>query len=188
MGSEKWTLRAARHADIPQMQQIEREAGQVFIPLGMRAVAEDLPPEASLLAARVDDGAAWIAVDGAGVPIGYAIASFFDGEGHVDQVSVIPEATGQGIGTALLERVDTWALALGARSVTLTTFATVRHNGPYYSRRGYEIVADDGLTGELAAIRHREREAGLDDIAPRQAMRKRLPAPGSVREDPPAGE
>ncbi|MBC8071750.1 MAG: hypothetical protein IAG13_25720 [Deltaproteobacteria bacterium] len=77
------------------MQQIERDTGQMFIPLGMRAIAEDLPPEATLLAARIDAGAAWLAVDAAGVPIGYAIASVVDGEGPVDQVSVVPDATGR---------------------------------------------------------------------------------------------
>jgi GNAT superfamily N-acetyltransferase len=95
-------VRAARAEEIPLLREIERRAGAMFAGIGLDVVAEEEPPPAEVLAAHVEAGTAWVAAED-GLPVGYAIASLVDGEGHLDQVSVLPEHGLRGIGRALVD-------------------------------------------------------------------------------------
>jgi GNAT superfamily N-acetyltransferase len=168
-----WMIRAGAADDVEAMQRIELEAGARFREIGLDAIADDDPPAATTLLRHVDAGTAWVAVDETGHRIGYATASVVDDNGHLDQVSVVPDAAGRGIGRALIDHVHAWARATGHDAVTLTTFTNVAWNGPYYERLGYEMVAAEHLGPELAAIRADEIAAGLE-VSPRTAMRINL--------------
>jgi GNAT superfamily N-acetyltransferase len=157
---------------VPVLPPLEVAAGRRFAEIGLTSIAADEPPTEAALHAHVDDGTAWVAeVDG--TVVGYAIASVVDGEGHLDQVSVLDEQAGQGLGRALIEAVEGWARHQGFEAVTLTTFTEVAWNGPLYAHLGYEVLSEDELGPELAAIRAQERADGLD-VSPRRAMRRRL--------------
>jgi hypothetical protein len=52
--------------------------------------------------------------------------------------------------------------------VTLTTYADVPWNGPWYARHGFAELAE--LTPELARLRAAERAAGLDRHGRRLVM------------------
>jgi hypothetical protein len=67
------TIRAAVPGDFHAMQAIEVEAGLQFADIGMQAVADDPPFSIDELAAFVDDGLAWVALDDTGGPAGYLI-------------------------------------------------------------------------------------------------------------------
>lgn len=154
--------------DIPELRDVEVDAGQIFREVGLGAIADGDPPEAATLAAHVRDGTAWTAELDSAV-VGYAIASAVDGEGHLDQVSVRRTAAGRGIGHLLIDAVCRWALTEGYEALTLTTFSEVPWNGPYYARLGFQVLPADRWGPELAEIRQRERLAGID-VAPRVAM------------------
>ena len=47
-------------------------------------------------------------------------------------------------------------------AVTLTTFRDVPWNAPYYERLGFRSLSETELTPELAEVRAREAEPGLD--------------------------
>ncbi len=153
------------------MREVERDAGRRFRDIGLDQVADDPLPSPEELTRRVTEGRAWVAERHR--VMGYALASIVDGEGHLDQVSVIPAEAGHAIGRDLIEQVHRWAHDQGLGAVTLTTYADVPWNGPYYARLGYEDLDDAELGPELAAIRSAERTRGLD-VAPRVAMRRRL--------------
>lgn len=126
----------------------------------------------------VDAGAAaTMAHRPSGPVVGYATASVVDGEGHLDQVSVIGAAAGHGIGALLVDQVCRWAGSSGYHAVSLTTFRDVPWNGTYYRRLGFVEIPEDGWGPQLRAIRQAERLAGID-VRPRIAMRKVL-HPGS---------
>jgi hypothetical protein len=74
----------------------------------------------------------------------------------------------------LLAAACEWAHVAGYSAITLTTYRDVAWNAPFYSRRGFVELAADDLAPELAAIRERERAAGLDEVGPRVAMRRKL--------------
>lgn len=173
--------RRASSSDLGSLAAIEVAAGARFRDIGLDRIADDPGPTVADLAPHLDDGTIWVAEDGDTI-VGYATASIVDGEGHLDQVSVVPEAGGKGFGMGLITEVHTWAHVEELPSVTLTTFRDIAWNGPYYERFGYVALADDDLGPELRAIRQAEIDAGLD-VLPRVAMRLVLPAPpfGSVR-------
>ena len=147
--------------------------GQRFREIGMDAVANDAPPPAEVYAAAVRDGRVWVAeLDGS--VVGYVWAIQVGGRPHLEQISVRPEAGGRGVGQALVAAVLTWAEAGGATSITLSTFTEVAWNGPWYTRQGFEALADDQLDDALRALRAHEAEFGLD-VTARAVMRARLP-------------
>jgi GNAT superfamily N-acetyltransferase len=168
-------VRAAGESDLPQVQDIEVDAGAVFAEIGLASIASADPPSIELLRAHLERGTLWVAVDPADQPVAYASASVVDGEGHLDQVSVRRTYARRGIGGALVEHVCDWAMTHGLHAVTLTTFRDVEWNGPLYERYGFVPLHEAELGPELTAIRAAERAAGID-VAPRIAMRRSLTA------------
>lgn len=167
------SLRDAHVTDLPRLQEIEREAVEVFRHVGMNAVADDEPLSVDLLRGYVDRGRAWVITDHADVPVAYLIADVVDGAGHIEQVSVLPVHARQGLGRVLLDHACEWALSNGLRAVTLTTFANVPWNAPYYERCGFRRLQADDLTPHLLRLRREEADHGLD-AWPRVCMRRLL--------------
>jgi GNAT superfamily N-acetyltransferase len=94
---------------------------------------------------------------------------------HVEQVSVDPGSARRGLGRALLGHAADQAPAAGLPALTLTTFADVPWNAPYYTRCGFRVLHDADITPGLRAIRHHEATLGLDRW-PRVCMRRDTPA------------
>jgi GNAT superfamily N-acetyltransferase len=166
-------IREAGEGDLSVLQDIERAAGRCFRDVGMPEVAEDDPLTVEELATYRRAGRAWVAVDGTDRPVAYLIADLVDGNVHVEQVSVHPDSARRGVGRSLLEHVAARAAADGVPALTLTTFADVPWNAPYYERCGFRRLDDAELTSGLRAIRHREAAYGLDRW-PRVCMRRDL--------------
>jgi GNAT superfamily N-acetyltransferase len=120
-------------------------------------------------------GLAWVAVGPADEPVAYLVADLVDGGLHVEQVSVHPRCARRGIGRSLLQRAAAHAVATGSPALTLTTFAHVPWNAPYYRRCGFRVLDEHGWTPGLRALREREAAHGLDRW-PRVCMRRDLPA------------
>jgi GNAT superfamily N-acetyltransferase len=151
-------IREATAAELPLLQGIERAAGQCFRNVGMPEIADDEPLSVAELARFRDTGRAWVAVDASDAPLAYLIAEPVDGCLHIEQVSVHPAAGRRGVGRALIEYVS----ELGFPALTLTTFADVAWNAPYYARFGFVVLAEDDLTPGLRRIRAQETAHGLD--------------------------
>ena len=172
-------LRRADRCDLPRLQDVERAAGAAFRDVGMAAVADDEPPPLEDLAAYADRGRAWVVTDADDEPIAYLLLDVVDGAAHVEQVSVHPAHARRGVGRRLLDAAAAEALAQGFDALTLTTFAEVPWNAPYYARLGFAVVPEDRLGPELRRLRRHERERGLD-AWPRVVMRRPLAAPGAA--------
>ncbi|TVT57414.1 GNAT family N-acetyltransferase [Amycolatopsis rhizosphaerae] len=139
----------------------------------MPEIAEDEPLPVEALAGYQGAGRAWVAVDGADCAVGYLIADFVDGCVHIEQVSVHPDHGRRGVGRALVDDVAVVAGSAGIPALTLTTFAEVPWNAPYYLRLGFRALDEGELTPGLQAIREREAAHGLDRW-PRVCMRRDL--------------
>jgi len=164
-----FVLRTARLDDLARLRDIERAAGALFRGVDMESVAADEPPSVESLASYVRQGRAWVAVDDDDRPVAYLIADIVDGDGHISQVSVDPGHARRRLGRALIERAAAWASAHALPSLTLTTFADVPWNRPYYERLGFHVLTDDQLGHDLRRIREDEAAQGLDRW-PRVAM------------------
>ncbi|MFF3322728.1 GNAT family N-acetyltransferase [Streptomyces sp. NPDC002889] len=164
-------IRAATIGDLPLLQDIERAAGRCFRDIGMPEIADDEPLPLGELARHQEAGLAWVAVDGSDAPVAYLIAVPADGNLHVEQVSVHPDSARRGIGLSLLDHLADHALAGGVPALTLTTFAEVPWNAPYYARCGFRTLSESALGPDLRAIRRQETAHGLDRW-PRVCMRR----------------
>lgn len=164
-------IRPAVADDLPVLREIERAAGEPFRDLGMVAVAEDEPPSIAELDAFQRDGRAWVVSDDADRPVAYLLVAVVDGNAHVEQVSVHPRHARRGLGRALLDTAESWARRQGFPAVTLTSFADVPWNGPYYERLGFRVLDEAQVTQGLRRIRQEEAAKGLD-AWPRVCMRR----------------
>jgi GNAT superfamily N-acetyltransferase len=163
-------IRAARPSDYRKLADIERRAGELFREVGMPEIADDEPSDADELASAT---AVFIATDEAGEPIGFAMVELVDDHAHLEEVCVVPEHGGQGVGTELLDAVAGWAKGQGHGEVTLTTFRDVPFNAPLYAKRGFTIVPENEWTDDLRAVVTREADHGLDTTK-RVVMRRTL--------------
>ena len=162
-------IRGARTDEIPRLREIERAAGTVFRELGMDAIADDDPPAETVLLASIDEGCCWVAADAGDRAVAYCIVRVVDDAGHIEEVSVHPDHARRGLGRALIDHAERWAAARGLLALTLTTFANVPWNQPYYERLGFRVMPPGSLGDGLLRLRQREAAAGLDRW-PRVAM------------------
>ncbi|MEB8336447.1 GNAT family N-acetyltransferase [Streptomyces endophyticus] len=164
-------IRSAEPADLPRLQAIETAAGEIFRTVAMDAVADDAPPTIAALERYRRAGHAWVAAEDTGTVIAYLVAEAVDGALHVEQVTVHPDAARRGVGQTLIARTADCARNQGLTGLTLTTFADVPWNAPYYERLGFRRLSGAELTPGLRAIRAAEAEHGLDRW-PRVCMRR----------------
>lgn len=170
-------IRLVRPDELTALQELELAAGRCFHEVGMPEIAGDEPLPLDELARYRRAELAWVAVDPAtGGPAAYLLAEPVDGNLHVEQVSVHPDHARRGVGRALLDHLAALAAAQGAPALTLTTFAEVPWNAPYYARCGFLPLAESELGPGLREIRAREAAHGLDRW-PRLAMRRALCGP-----------
>ena len=155
-------VRPARPEDGPALQEIEMRTGERFREIGMPEIADDDPFPVATLTAYADAGRSWVAVDEHDEPIGYAVVDLVDGRAHLEQISVMPDRQGRGIGRALIEQVQSWAVAHGCAHLTLTTYRDVLWNGPLYAHLGFVELTVDQIGPELARLQGIESAHGLD--------------------------
>jgi GNAT superfamily N-acetyltransferase len=172
-------IREAAERDLNRLRDLERLSGEMFRAIGMAIVADDEPAPVETLRGYAEDGRAWVATDLADTAIGYLLLDIVDGHAHIEQVSIDPGCAGQGIGRALIEHAVEWARSRSFTAMTLTTFADVPWNGPYYERLGFHRLPADDLTPGLAELRRHEAEHGLD-AWPRLAMRREIAERGAT--------
>lgn len=155
-------IRPLRDEDGDAVRVIERRAGERFRELGMHDIADDEPIPVETLREFAVAGRGWVAADDADRPVGYAVAEVLDGCAHLEQISVLPDRQGTGVGRALLDAVTGWARSTGRPAVTLTTFAEVPWNRPLYEHLGFRVLDHDELGPELRDRRDLEARHGLD--------------------------
>ncbi|GAA2965311.1 GNAT family N-acetyltransferase [Actinokineospora diospyrosa] len=165
-------IRAATAADFERLQEIEVLAGAAFRDIGMPEIADDDPPTIEELAESVAGGLAWVA-EYQGRVVGYLQAEVVGGCAHVAQVSIDPIVRGRGLGRALVDHLEGWAIDHNLEALTLTTFRDVPWNAPYYERIGFRQVEP---TPALQAVVDREAELGLNP-ATRVCMRREVVVP-----------
>jgi len=167
-------IRDAQAAELPLLQDIDVATGQMFRDIGMPEVAEYGPWTLTDLEHSRVAGLLWVIPGDAGQPVAFLMGNLVDGCLHVEQLSVDPGSARRGLGRALLEHAAQRAAAGAVPALTLTTYAHVPWNAPYYVRCGFRILDDAEVTAGLWAIRQQEAAIGLDRW-PRVCMRRDIP-------------
>jgi GNAT superfamily N-acetyltransferase len=157
-------VRAAARSEFALLPEIDARADVVFRTAGYAV------PEIPMDPAELSRAAA-VFVAGR-PPVGFVQVEEIDGLAYIVELAVIPRWMRQGIGSALLERACEWARGRGYRAITLTTYADVPWNAPFYARRGFVEITEFGPG--VQAEREQERELGLDEVGRRIVMRREL--------------
>lgn len=168
MDSSSYRIAPAASRHIPLLAGIERAAAEAFpghlLPPEIRDGA--IAPEKLERARRGDR--LWVAVDEAGEPVGFLLAEEKGGTGFIVEVDVHPEHQGRGIGRRLIAAALDWARESGYPSLTLTTFASLPWNAPFYERIGFRRIAQEELSTSLSHQIAEEKKLGMRE---RVAMR-----------------
>jgi GNAT superfamily N-acetyltransferase len=163
-----WRIRPLAADELTEVRDLERASGEPFRSIGMGEIADEEPLSLSDLRHYLAAGRAWVITEAgpADRMLGFLLAEPVDTRLHIAQVSVHPSASRRGLGRRLIEHL---AGSAGIRGLSLTTYADVPWNGPYYRTLGFGQLPDEELGPGLTAIREAERRAGLDRW-PRIAM------------------
>lgn len=154
-------IRHATLADLPLLAPIEAAGDALFAAIGHLEFVGAGTISDEDAAQAIADGRIRVAeLDGQ--VVGWLLVSRLDGELFLSQVSVLPELTRQGIGTALLLDAIERGRAAGDRSMLLDTQADVPWNGPWYARHGFRSVPRDAWTPTMQARAEAQEVAGFD--------------------------
>ena len=162
--TDDWHIRLAQRDDTAAMPAIERAAGRMFERIdGLAWVAGQATVPVDRLERYIVRGHCLVAQASEQI-VGFLATEPFGRELHAYEFSVHPDWQGRGIGSALLRGCMIDARNSGFTAITLTTFADVPWNAPFYRRMGFvELAAADNprLADELAA----EAERGMPAVA-----------------------
>jgi len=170
--STDYVVRLAGREHVDELPAIERAAATRFGDSLPESVLSHVTPVDDLAAAQ-EAGLLWVALEPAGAPVGFAVASVGGRRVHLDELDVLPAHGRKGVGSALVEAVEDYALESDCTEITLTTFRDVPWNAPFYARVGFELIPEQQLDAELLRRLSDEFALGLERSS-RVAMRKPL--------------
>ncbi len=125
MSSPTYQIRLAQPTELPLLGNVERAAGNLFLPTKHSYVAAHEPMDLAELVEAQRHHRLWIAADDAHHPVGFALAETVDGLGHLHELSVHRAHGQRGLGTRLIAAVCEWAIAQGYLAITLSTFSEI---------------------------------------------------------------
>jgi GNAT superfamily N-acetyltransferase len=157
-------IRRATAADLAELPDIDQRADSLFRVSGMNLPHIPFPVDA-----LHESKAVFVA---GRPPVAFVQVDEVDTVAHVQELAVLPSHMRQGLGSTLLDEACEWARGQGYPAITLTTYADVPWNAPFYAARGFVELAE--LTPELTELRGWERDIGLDSAGRRIAMRREL--------------
>lgn len=166
-------IRLASADELYKIAPVEKAAAEAFREIGMDAVADDAPIAESELLRAVEEQRLWVAVE-YGVLKAYLLGDFLPQSLHIDQVTVHPDASRRGLGALMIESVSADPRSKERGLITLTSFANVPWNAPYYERIGFLDIPESDWPEGVAAKVAEEQESGLASW-PRVVMQRVIP-------------
>lgn len=158
-------IRNAQETDLPRLTEIELRANRVF-PAGRVPDLDDTIEQSDMLLA-ISHGLLFVACEDDQV-VGYAmcdvrenVLTAGDRVLHLCEVAVDPQFGRRGIGRRLVEFVVAESRSRDLSATTLTTFADVKFNGPFYESAGFHAIATADLMPSLAAVLADEEQQGF---------------------------
>ena len=148
----------ARLSDLHTLAHIERVAAQMFPPDRLPDTNATVPLE--WLQTGLQQNLLWIAKCHSKV-VAFALAAQHPFHLHLVEISVHSDFARQGIGRALVERMKQETVHRGLRGLTLTTFADIAWNGPWYRRLQFKTLTPANMPEHLKQAIEEEREAGM---------------------------
>ncbi|WP_439851671.1 GNAT family N-acetyltransferase [Pseudomonas syringae] len=149
-----YDLRLSKDSDLQELMRISAQARARYKTIPSLAHVADSPP---LSADRFEACRVVVAVDRSRHEvIGFAASRLLDGLLYLDNISVDPCASGNGIGTALLSSVVVYARDIPVQGVSLTTFREPLWNGPWFRTHGFGPMPDAHIGEGLRSVMDRQ--------------------------------
>lgn len=145
------SFRPAVGEDVPALAEVARHAYAPYV----ERMGEQPAPMTADYDAVVAGGEVWVAEDDQRI-IGMLSLVAESGYLLVENVAVVPEAQGKGIGNALMRLAEDRAAASGLAELRLYTNAVMTENVHYYPRRGY-VETHRGEEGGFQRVFFRKR-------------------------------
>ena len=162
--SEVAVVRPAEAVDLPLLRDVEQRAAALY-----RVSGQPLPENWSGIA-DIDEPAAVFVVGRP--PFGFVRLVEVDAVPNIAVMALVPGRVRGGYGTRLLEAAVAWARASGYAAITVTTYADIAWNAPFFAARGFVESVEIGPG--MAELRDWERAVGLDRVGRRIVMRREL--------------
>jgi len=161
-----YAVRLARPSDLRHLASIENSGDALFEELFGDLTGDVLVAPATSGGERADRPGILLV---AGDPVvGFAHVLDIEGDAHLEQVSVHPDAMRQGVGSALVRAAMEEARWAGYDRLSLATYRDVPWNGPFYAGLGFSEV--ERPTPWQMRLRAHETGIGLDRHGPRILM------------------
>ncbi len=165
-------LRRGLPEDAAVLGEIEQAAGAAFAEAGHPELAAMDAISAAEARAAIEAGEVTVA-EVRGRAVGWLLVDPHGDERLIDELAVLPELQGRGIGSLLVRNAALEARLEGCATVILNTQVDVDWNRPWYERRGFEVIDTAQWTPQMAAITQSQERSGLD-WRTRVHMRRRL--------------
>jgi len=157
MSTRTFSIQPGTQQDIPHLAEIERASDQLF-PAG-RLTSESIYPAEDFRKA-IDQGILLVASIAA-QQVGFAVALPDASNLHLCLLAVHPEHGRQGIGRALVQQVLQQATINHYQQVTLTTFADIPWNAPFYRTMGFVELPPAQATAQVQQTLQAEIDTGM---------------------------
>ncbi len=165
------SVRRAEAEDLPALLDIQAAAAARFARLGLIATPDGLPETIPINAfQRATLKGLLFLAEHAHRKVGFALCSIERPDLYLDQISVIPDASRRGAGTALLNAVSAEAGRRGLWGVSLSTFRDVPWNGPFFARQDFQEIPRAGLA--LWQLDIERAQAEIMEVGGRCFMRR----------------
>lgn len=156
-----FSIRAAQVDEIEALRQIEFDAFFTLRDAG-GVMGEPSTTSADALLSMLENDLLVVAADSNDQPKGFLAATHIDDELYINEIDVLRNAQGKGIGKALLRWGIEETARRNLRCASLTTDRLVPFNAPFYGRYGFRILGDHELSEHLRKTLARQIEYGLD--------------------------
>jgi ribosomal protein S18 acetylase RimI-like enzyme len=154
-----YQIRKAMDRDIACLGEIESAADGLFPAGRIPSLGGTYPIQGLLEALR---SGLLLVAEADTVIVGFAASGEVEHALHLYILAVHPNYGRRGIGSNLVVGMIEESGRRGLTGVTLTTFADLEWNGPFYEKLGFRILARHETDSRLASILSSEKAAGME--------------------------
>ena len=159
---DDFVVEPASGIDFESVPRLELAAAKMLDPADLVPAIAAITTSTEEAMAAQQEGRLIVARTSEGKVIGFALLAELDGHTHLEELDVAPQYGRQGTGRALVCAAIEAARVRGDAEITLSTFAHVPWNAPFYTSMGFGEIPPGEYTQGMQVLRRSESELGLD--------------------------